>query len=1039
MYIILHYPPHHQPSLPPPPPSTQGLLLTWMSRASPKGCADLLSTLLAGRVSAKLIIVISFAETRRVNNDGPPYQHSFSLLSRTPMSPNPYIDDRAEEVPDAEMTDGPSDSESDSEEVCLRRQDHEVFKMPEILATHEERLREACPYRIPTHLLPSGAATPAYHEDQLDIPSHAPSPTIPQFPPLCQCTPLFLADPDSRGPTPFSQRGESWGPTPAVPQLRLQTPLFHDPPVPARSPTPGANGVAWMEYHNSKRPPASDPASDPDTEREDDERSTNSGPLPRKKLKTSHFKALAFLDLAAELSGDDDDSGDDQNEDEETLSDKEFLDDEPVHDVPAASSRPVADDSDNDGDELCTIAQHYEDAAARELAVLQYARPAAPVAPRPPIPLAAGSWIRHRDELSLVVSSRELLQVKDRKFKKKTVKNDLTDKTHRPIFPIHEQTEPFRLAKSQGSHPSIAKTAFVGLCPALTPGDRMVVVSGEFQHKMSQLYIWSLREVLRDNKRVRMAKIAEFNDGRNKLGRFKVEVWHLKRHILDVFCPIQMHDHVCVMSGVLHRGLSGRVNSSLPSTCATLRGTCGAEMWSASFAGSSQDLLGSLCTLGWAGRLKYGMPREVRIRLMFLLLWNTENLSDEVQAQLLPVCAQNVELVDYQMAVYSVSYTRTSEVGAWGPPETAPTKPDDPERERLLNKYNELRAPSDNEKTRKEFQDRYISKITELSQRLAIPLTAADMNNIARVAKKFGQPLTAADRNDFAEISKRLGLLLTAGDGIILTVRKEASNQQILVPIEDAQHLTRNLPEAVLKGNRPKREPPPQVVDNVYLQGPLEPAVQEHHPKLDMPLAGEGDGTWVQAPEFRHVRIDVRLSGLNTIPKVSTKILKLEGHNGYRLAVDGVEWDKSNNDKIVVRGAGNTGVPVSIPPACVKPRRTDDDNHRLNEVQLRGVVVGPDQVGSTAEKGKYGFTVPARLTAELVEVQFPVTSTYNFVETPVPAILVKLRALNQAPVFKPLNWSFLHFHHQARVYGSVVSSPLRLWTFQARGEMPLQF
>jgi ribosomal protein L24 len=238
----------------------------------------------------------------------------------------------------------------------------------------------------------------------------------------------------------------------------------------------------------------------------------------------------------------------------------EFLDDEPVHAVPAASSfRPVADDSDDDGDELRAIAQHYEDAAARELAVPQYVRPAAPVAPRPPIPLAAGSWIRHRGELSLVVSSRELLQVKDRKFKKKTVKNDLTDKTHRPVFPIREHTEPFRLAESQGSHPSIAKTAFVGLCPALAPGDRVVVVSGEFQHKMGQLYIWSLREVLRDNKRVRMAKIAEFNDGRDKLGRFDVEVCHLKRHILDAFCPIQMHDRICVVSGLLHRGLSGRV------------------------------------------------------------------------------------------------------------------------------------------------------------------------------------------------------------------------------------------------------------------------------------------------------------------------------------------------------------------------------------------------------------------------------------------------------------------------------------------------
>ncbi|KAJ7733444.1 hypothetical protein B0H16DRAFT_1468044, partial [Mycena metata] len=765
-----------------------------------------------------------------------------------------------------------------------------------------------------------------------------------------------------------------------------------------------------------------------------------------------------------------------------------FLDDKPIHDVvPAASFRPVADAPDDDGDELRAIARHYEDEAACELAAPQL-RPAR----------------------LFVMSAREVLQVKNGKFKKK-VKADFTDLTHRLVFPTREHTEPFRLAKSRDFHHSLAKATFVGLCPALAPGDRVVVVSGEFQHKTGQLYLCSLREVLRDSKRVRMARIAEFKDGRDKLGRFDVEVCHLKRHILNAFCPIQMHDRVCVVSGVLHRGLSGRVTDL---SDGLVGATDGELEFTVDVRHVAQDLRCGDVVRVIRGQFTGSVGLIVHIRLGGSLeIWdissnaipqaersensNTENLSDEVQAQLLPVRARNVELVDYQMAVYSASYTRTSEVGTWvpletAPIETAPTEPDDLEHERLrqerrvqeqkLNKYNELRAPYDEEKTREEFQDRYISKIAELSQRLAIPLTAAGMDDIARVAKKLGRPLTAADNNNFAEISKRLGLPLTAGNvhqrdrrlkdaelkfaytghrfegidvkvikgpnkgvhgvvvadhdstervkhlgnkrrraqdrnakGIVLTVRKEASNQRILVRIEDAQHLdsktslhkARNLPEAVLKGNRPKREPPPQVVDDVYLQGPLEPAAQEHYPKLDMPLAGEGDGTWVRAPEFRHVRIDVRLSGLNTIPKVSDKILKLEGHNGYLLAVDGVEWDKSNNGKIVVRGAGKTAVAVSIPPACVKPRRTDDDGHRLNEVQLRVVVVGPDQVGSTADKGKYGFTVPARSTAELVEVQFPgsfltgqfpyaslclakniaiQTLTHNFVEIPVPAM-----------------------------------------------------
>ncbi|KAJ7018237.1 hypothetical protein C8F04DRAFT_1277919 [Mycena alexandri] len=344
---------------------------------------------------------------------------------------------------------------------------------------------------------------------------------------------------------------------------------------------------------------------------------------------------------------------------------------------------------------------------------------------------------------------------------------------------------------------------------------------------------------------------------------------------------------------------------------------------------------------------------------------NSENPSDEVQAQLLPDRSRNVELVEYQMAAYSAPYTRTSEVGARPHAETVSDKPD-PEREHVrqqiinlgqrLNDYN-----ADD--------DLYMSNIAKLSEKMAIPLTAADVHDIARVPKNLGLPLTVHERDqrlkdtelkfaytghrfegidvkiirgankgvqrvvfadhDSAARVERLAKKRRRGQdrnakGIILTVCEEVSNQRILVPIEDAQHLYSQtvvhkplyLPEAVLKGKQPKRQPPPQVVDDVYLQGPLEPVTQ----------------------------------------------------NGYLLAVDGVEC---NGDKIVVRGLGKTAVPVSVPPACVKPRRTDDDGKRLNEVQMHVVVVGPDSVGSTAEKGKYGFTIPAFSTAELVDVQFP--------------------------------------------------------------------
>ncbi|KAJ7017624.1 hypothetical protein C8F04DRAFT_1200232 [Mycena alexandri] len=285
---------------------------------------------------------------------------------------------------------------------------------------------------------------------------------------------------------------------------------------------------------------------------------------------------LATHDARLQEAGNsgDDDEPDDPNEDEETLSDKEFLDDEPVHDFHRPLSfRPVADDTD-DGDELRALAQHYEDEAAREVA-REVASPAAsaPSSTASAMPLAAGTWIRYRNRLSFVVSSKEVLQVVDGKIKEVAVAQELTNATLTVIPPPATTPDPFRQTISP---PQLAKATFTGVCPALTAGDRVVIVSGDLKHRTGATYILSIRESLRDNKRVRVAHVSEV-DSRQQVTKFDVEI----------------HDRVCVVSGLLHRGLSGRVTdlsdgvwsaqptgrASLPSTYATLRATCDVEIW----------------------------------------------------------------------------------------------------------------------------------------------------------------------------------------------------------------------------------------------------------------------------------------------------------------------------------------------------------------------------------------------------------------------------------------------------------------------------
>lgn len=157
----------------------------------------------------------------------------------------------------------------------------------------------------------------------------------------------------------------------------------------------------------------------------------------------------------------------------------------------------------------------------------------------------------------------------------------------------------------------------------------------------------------------------------------------------------------------------------------------------------------------------------------------------------------------------------------------------------------------------------------------------------------------------------------------------------------------------------------------------LESAAEERYPILGFPVVGEHSGEWALAPEFRCVRINVCVSGVQQIAGVSNKLRALEGKNGYLLPVDGVELV---HNKIPVYGVGKNGLMVKVPITCIRPRRADDEGHKFYEVQMRVVVIGPDRVGNTSEKGKYGFTIPASSTQEIVDVQFPHTP----LQTPFP-------------------------------------------------------
>ncbi|KAJ7040147.1 hypothetical protein C8F04DRAFT_1254305 [Mycena alexandri] len=324
-----------------------------------------------------------------------------------------------------------------------------------------------------------------------------------------------------------------------------------------------------------------------------------------------------------------------------------------------------------------------------------------------------------------------------------------------------------------------------------------------------------------------------------------------------------------------------------------------------------------------------------------------------------------------------------------------------------LQDYNAFSADLHDEKTREEVRNSYMFQIAKAAQPFLVNIHERDQLlkeaelKLAHTGRRFeGFEVFVSGQNkykgfrgmvigdhDTAERVRRLKRRRRHADdvrdtkGIEVTIRHESSNSTINVAVEDVRHIhtrmtlsqVRYLPKALLQRESDKALAKPKEVDDVYLPDPstLEPAKQVDYPNPDMPLVGESTGEWAFAPEFQHVRIDVQVVGVRFIAGASTKIRELEGKKGYLLAVNGVE--RVVNNKIVVRGVGKNGLPVNVPQACVTPLRVDDDGRRLNEVQLRVVVIGPDVTGGTREKGKYGFTVPASSTPRVVEVQFPDT------------------------------------------------------------------
>ncbi|KAJ6471982.1 hypothetical protein C8R45DRAFT_1104196 [Mycena sanguinolenta] len=905
-----------------------------------------------------------------------------------------------------------SDDE-DSYEAQVRQQDQRDFPMDAIEAGHEQRLRSRAPYRIPPRLLQSGAATPSRGEDDVpDAPSRPTSPlapwnapssavgsraVTPEFIPFvanAPLTPLFLPDPDSRGPTPFLNYLESQAPPtplflpdpdsrsptpfssffdreetplrssslfngldlpPLLPRLSEQAPfereftpmtlppLFLPEPSPPRSPSP----------HSAQKKRGASPLSEP----------------PAKQARISQSRIQKFLDVQAEDS--DDEDNEQEEEDEETLSDQEFLDDTPqlkshypplrLHDRTDDGDRQLASYYDQ-------LGKQYARDCEEEAGTLAPVVPAAPfeTVAAPPVQkdttLTIHTWVSpkrgiHKGRVAFVLSKRKLMVeiVREMAYGQREAgcievesSSAMQLKDYELLQPPSpKQLEPFLEMEEDLNLP------FTGNSQALAEGDRVVVVDGK--HKGENGYITVLREVPYRKRLIKCAKVEKIYDGAQKLSRkndgLYIELDHLRRHLLDIYTPIRINDRVRVVEGIFYRNASGRV----------------------------QEINGDILTVVVASDIEIeGMGPTTRSELSTGYVFHID--LRYVNRDFRPgdiVRVQRGRFEGRGRFIVEVSTGGALEIFETGNPELWRVRGADVEWDPRFNvltephgMYSQPTTVPAAQELSKQDQDNMV-QLMHTGRRFV----GIDVQVVGQSVNKNLRVVVGYHDSDLR--AKRLGR--QRGNpyeysGIIVTIQKEMSNVLVDVPIEQVNHLHTTLslaqaaflPRDILQSYASatlqarveaaqefhRRTPPPEATnDNDPLWGL---PVQSTEPTL----LGEDTGEWMCMDDLAGKRFDVQLVGTRDLrsSKVSDTVRKLDGTFGHVLPAAPI---LSASKKVEVYGLGKNRTKHAIDITCVKPRRTDDKGCRLTEISTRVVIVGPDAVLSNGyHRGRYGLTVP---------------------------------------------------------------------------------
>ncbi|KAJ6540024.1 hypothetical protein DFH09DRAFT_1090031 [Mycena vulgaris] len=931
---------------------------------------------------------------------------------------NPYIDDRAE-VQCSHDEDNLYEDNEDSSEVQIQRADEADFNMSGILADHDARVRSTVPYHIPAHFLQSGAETPARDEDwdsdtdtppsratnvmptwvpppptgsQAPTPAYEPAESTPSEARRAR-TPLFLPDPESRGPTPFQPR-HSRDFTPYVsPRVALAIANSAHPRPASASPPLAAKRVR-----------------------------TASPPCDKARAHRLYKKLATYLDTTAADSDEENNPQDGDEEDDDELRDSDIGKFEKrTHDYSVSAAREkrgaVAYVAPNDpalgvvvarllpSVNVC-LAPHNETLRAMQ-------RRLGPALPAENLPVVRGSWIRLNDDLVFVLGPKKVLMKrvdlpvpqlqpmdeeedprlswKARKeedmpdrYEVRQIAHTLQQKKYPAVQPTIDELVPFCTSRCQ----PLRSRPFAGPSQPLKAGDYVLIVGGERRGQTT--YVLQIQELSANDQFKRVCQLTlhfPFHDARDKKfplltqpnstahpqplpapphpgprpGQFRLSVsWTQRAH-------------------QIHRWAGGYRRAS---TRGTIRRAAAIHTGAGQVADNRSPHRKPQLILP-PGRPRHHHGREVLEDVAMGPGWTVKrhktghfNLVDfqehpEEQAQ----TADNAEAYLAQQAGVAAATTKMVQLE---PPAT------------FAQLHSILQA-----------RDKAATSLTSSLKQGGVEYT----NIYVQVAfrhwdKGFrGQVVASFDtkeRSDHLRVQQtsqhRRRYLGGDTKGIMLTIKNEHNNQ-VSVPIENDIHdLTRlplvqaqYLPSRVLYAPRlmtpsspepcphtptplPQESDPQWGLESSAEEEQQRVAWEQEQQRLQQQLAfeyeqqrlpGERDGTWLCTPGLVGKRVDVVIEGImgfkstKDIHQVSDKALRSQGENGVVILKALPNCEK----QLEVFRIGQNQHKISFPPSCIKPVRERAGSLITKHVE-HVIVLGPEVEGNPSLIGSYVQTQP---------------------------------------------------------------------------------